>query len=78
MSAATKASTLGVALILIGSAVYHNDIGITTRALIIISFLFVTAPIAAHMIGRAAYRNKVKLWNKTLIDDLKEEIKTKE
>jgi multicomponent Na+:H+ antiporter subunit G len=71
MSATTKASTLGVGLILIGTAVYFSDVGVTSRALIIIIFLLLTAPIAAHMIARAAYFDGVPLWNKTWKDDLK-------
>jgi multicomponent Na+:H+ antiporter subunit G len=29
-----------------------------------------TAPVAAHLIGRAAYCSKVTLWEKTWIDEL--------
>ncbi len=71
MSATTKASTLGVGLVLIGTALYWQDIGISARAIIIITFLFLTAPVAAHIIGRAAYFDKVPLWKKTKIDELK-------
>ena len=71
MSATTKASTLGVGLVLIGTAIFWQDIGISARALIIITFLFLTAPVAAHVIGRAAYFDKVPLWEKTGIDELK-------
>ena len=71
MSATTKASTLGVGLVLLGTALFWQDIGISARAIIIITFLFLTAPVAAHVIGRAAYFDKVPLWNKTKIDELK-------
>ena len=71
MSATTKASTLGVGLVLFGTALFWQDIGISARAIIIITFLFLTAPVAAHVIGRAAYFDKVPLWNKTKIDELK-------
>jgi multicomponent Na+:H+ antiporter subunit G len=71
MSATTKASTLGVGLVLIGTSVYFADVGVTSRALIIIIFLLLTAPIAAHMIARAAYFDGVPLWKKTWKDDLK-------
>ena len=30
-----------------------------------------TAPVAAHMIGRAAYFDKTPLWNGTKFDELK-------
>ena len=71
MSATTKASTLGVGLALIGTAIFWQDVGISARVIIIISFLFLTAPVAAHIIGRAAYFDKVPLWDKTKVDELK-------
>jgi len=71
MSATTKASTLGVGLVLLGTALFWQDIGISARAIIIITFLFLTAPVAAHIIGRAAYFDKVSLWKNTKVDELK-------
>ena len=71
MSSTTKASTLGVVLVLLATALIWQDVGITARVIIIISFLFLTAPVAAHVIGRAAYFDKVPLWEKTVIDELK-------
>lgn len=71
MSATTKASTLGIGLVLIGTSIFWGDIGIAARALSIIIFLFLTAPVAAHIIGRAAYFDKIPLWEETHIDELK-------
>jgi multicomponent Na+:H+ antiporter subunit G len=71
MSATTKASTLGIGLVLTGTAIFWGDIGIAARAVSIIIFLLLTAPVAAHIIGRAAYFDKVPLWEKTHIDELK-------
>jgi multicomponent Na+:H+ antiporter subunit G len=70
MSAATKASTLGTGFILLAAAVYFDDLGTTSRALATIVFIFLTAPIAAHRIGRAAYFDGVPLWKGTKRDDL--------
>ena len=72
MHAATKAGTLGTGLILIGAAFFYAELGITLRAVATIAFLLLTAPVAAHLIGRAAYYSKVKLWEKTWIDELAE------
>jgi multicomponent Na+:H+ antiporter subunit G len=72
MHAATKAGTLGAGLILIGEAFFYAELGITLRALAAITFLLLTAPVAAHLIGRAAYYSNVKLWEKTWIDELAE------
>ncbi len=70
MSSTAKAGTLGVGLILIGAAIYFNEFGIYTRVIAIISFILLTAPLAAHMIGRAAYFDGVPLWQGTVQDDL--------
>ena len=70
MHAATKAGTLGTGLILFGVAFFYADLGITLRALATIIFLLLTAPVAAHLIGRAAYYTNIKLWDKTWIDEL--------
>lgn len=78
MSATTKASTLGIGLVLIGTIIYWQDFGIASRAVAIIVFLFITAPVAAHIIGRAAYFGKVPLWKKTKIDELKERMDSPE
>ncbi len=71
MSAATKAATLGAACMLSAVAVYFSGIGVTTRALAAIAFLLLTAPVAAHMIGRAAYFVGVPLWKGTIRDELR-------
>lgn len=70
MHAATKAGTLGAGLILIGEAFFYAESGITLRVVAAIAFLMLTAPVAAHLIGRAAYYSNVKLWHKTWIDEL--------
>ncbi len=72
MHAATKAGTLGAGLILFAEAAFYQEIGITLRAAAAIVFLLLTAPVAAHLIGRAAYYSGIKLWKKTWIDQLKE------
>ncbi|MDP8305348.1 MAG: monovalent cation/H(+) antiporter subunit G [Candidatus Chlorobium antarcticum] len=78
MSATTKASTLGIGLVLIGTILYWQDFGIASRAIAIIVFLFLTAPVAAHVIGRAAYLGKVPLWEKTHIDEFKKSVEPPE
>jgi multicomponent Na+:H+ antiporter subunit G len=70
MQSATKASTLGAACMLFAVAVYFNDLGITTRAVAGIFFFFITAPVTAHMIGRASYFLGVPLWSGTVRDEL--------
>jgi len=71
MSASTKAATLGVGCTLLGVAFYFGDFATFIRAGAIIIFLLLTAPVAAHLIGRAAYQDGVPLWHKTQFDDLR-------
>jgi len=70
MSATTKAATFGVGFNLLAAAIYFEDLGITVRALAALFFLFITAPVGAHLIGRAAYLRKVPLWEGSLCDEL--------
>ena len=71
ISVTTKAATLGVGLLLLGTALYFKEISITTRAIAIIFFLFLTAPIGAHLIGRASYFIGLPMWKNSVIDELK-------
>jgi multicomponent Na+:H+ antiporter subunit G len=73
MHAATKALSFGVGLMLSACVIYFNDSWTIIQALIIIIFIFLTAPVAAHMIGRVAYLLKVPLWEKNVIDELKDQ-----
>ncbi len=52
----TKATTLGVGCILLASILWHalRGDGFGLRELLITLFLFITAPISAHMMARAA------------------------
>ena len=70
MAVTTKAATLGIGLILIAAAVYFQDLSTTTRVRAIILFIVLTAPVGAHLIGKASYIVGNKLWEKSLMDDL--------
>jgi multicomponent Na+:H+ antiporter subunit G len=70
MHASTKAGTLGAGLIMAAVAVHFMEVGITLRAGAAILFLLLTAPVAAHVIGRAAYRCGIRLWDRTWKDEL--------
>lgn len=78
ISATTKASTLGVTFILGATAVYFNDAAVSGKIIAIIAFIVLTTPVAAHMIGRAAHRSGVPLWNGSVQDDLKDAQKNAE
>jgi len=71
MHAATKVGTVGVSGIVLAVAVHFEQMKVAAPALLIIVFFLATAPIAAHMIGRAAYEMGVELWKGTVIDEWK-------
>ena len=56
LHAPTKASTLGVGCVLVCSVAYHIFLGEDPqpRELLITVFLFITAPISAHLMAKAA------------------------
>ncbi|MFV8225559.1 monovalent cation/H(+) antiporter subunit G [Christiangramia aquimixticola] len=70
ISVTTKAATLGVGLVLLSTTVFFSNSDVTSQAFVIILFLFLTAPVSAHLIGRASYFIGVKLWDKSVMDDL--------
>ena len=74
MHASTKAGTLGCGMILLAVALHFQDTGTVSRAIAAILFILITAPVAAHMIGRAAYRTGVPLWYGNVIDEMAPEM----
>ncbi|XGA81069.1 monovalent cation/H(+) antiporter subunit G [Halomonas sp. CH40] len=71
MHATTKASALGVMLIMLAAAMHFAETSIAARALAIVVFILMTAPVAAHVIGRAGYFVGSKLWSGTVKDELR-------
>jgi len=72
MHAASKTGTVGVIGLILALAIHSGDLGVITRVLLISAFFLLTAPIGAHMIGRAAYRSGVPLWRKSVRDEWRE------
>lgn len=52
----TKASTLGVGGMVVGSVIYFSNQGqgVSLHELLIAIFLFITAPVSAHIVAKAA------------------------
>lgn len=69
MHAATKVGTVGIIFMVLAVAIYFGEIGVTVRAFLVIVFFFMTAPIAAQIIGRSAYMIGVPFWEKTVCDE---------
>jgi multicomponent Na+:H+ antiporter subunit G len=74
MQASTKASTLGVGCLLTGAALQFGDFPSFIRAASIGAFVFMTTPVAAHVIARASYLADVPLWDGTVLDERRRDL----
>lgn len=71
MHATTKAGVFGASLMMIGVALHFASGPVVAKAFAVVVFLILTAPVAAHAIGRAGYFMGVQLWERTRVDELK-------
>lgn len=71
MSASSKASTLGASLLALGAATAFGEEPMFAEAVALVAFLFLTAPVAAHMIGRAGYLTGARPSERTRVDTLR-------
>lgn len=70
--AVSKSTTIGVLFILSGTFVFFMLEGVfSIRLFLGILFVFLTSPVASHVIVRSAYRSKVKFADITIQDDLR-------
>lgn len=73
MQAASKASTMGLGCLLVGTAIELGDSASVARTASIAAFMMLTTPVAAHVVARAAYLTDVPLWSGTAIDERQED-----
>jgi multicomponent Na+:H+ antiporter subunit G len=69
MQASTKASTLGLGLLLAGLAIRHPEFSVVIRAASIAAFMLLTTAVGAHVIARAAALGAAPLWEGTVVDE---------
>jgi multicomponent Na+:H+ antiporter subunit G len=69
MHSATKPATLGLMLILGGTALVLPEPGAVAKLFLVILLQFVTAPVAAHLVGRAAFRTGQELSPNTIVTE---------
>jgi len=69
MQSSTKASTLGLGLLLGGLVLLHPSTEFVIRAGSIAAFIMLTVPVSAHVIARAAARTGAPLWIGTTVDE---------
>jgi multicomponent K+:H+ antiporter subunit G len=62
LHAPTKATTLGVGSLLIASAVYFSlrEEGLSLHEVLVTMFLFITAPVGAHLMAKAALHQRLR------------------
>lgn len=68
----TLAPTLGKIGIMIALAARFPDAAVAAKAVLVILFLFISAPVAAHLIMRSAYLDKAKMCDSAVRDDYSE------
>ncbi len=73
LQAGTKCVTLGVCLILIGTAVVSDDGPMRAKAMLCMVFILITAPTGAHALARAARVSGIKLWDRSVVDQFERE-----
>lgn len=73
MHAASKAGTMGSGLMMIALALVADDLATVTRAVAGLVFFLLTAPIAAHLLAKAAYSVGYKLWDKSVLDEMSDQ-----
>ncbi|UZE91929.1 MAG: monovalent cation/H(+) antiporter subunit G [Methanosarcinales archaeon] len=75
LHATTKCDTLGQALVLLGVIFYDGATFTSVKILLIIVFVLVANPTAAHALAKGAYLHGVKPCDVTSLDMYKEEAK---
>jgi len=78
LQAATKCVTFGTAGILLGVFIMQGFSSFGFKALLGIAFVFLTSPVAAHAISRAAHRSGIPLTKETVVDQYQEDHELKE
>ncbi|HRO67056.1 MAG TPA: monovalent cation/H(+) antiporter subunit G [Pseudobdellovibrionaceae bacterium] len=70
MHAASKASSLGISLILLGVVIHLPSASVIWKSLLTVFFIYLTVPIATHILGRAAYLSDSKPSDLTVTDEI--------
>lgn len=76
--APTKAATLGLIFLLLAVAVVLREGVVITKALLAVAFISATAPVGAHILARAAYRNNVPRAKDTELDEYAAAVRQRE
>lgn len=74
MHASTKGASLALGLFMVAATLTFWQLGVTTKAILTTVFVFTTAPVAAHLLSRAAYSKNIPLWKGTVKDEARGKI----
>ncbi|QOR72870.1 monovalent cation/H(+) antiporter subunit G [Ruania alkalisoli] len=74
MHAATKPQVLGLMLLMAGLAFGLGSSQLTWKLVLVVVFQLLTAPVAAHMVGRAGYRTGKVRSDLLVRDELTEDL----
>ena len=70
MHAATKPPTLGLVLVAAGAILQVEALADVSLLVLVVMLQFLTAPVGAHLVGRAAHSSGVPQAPDTVIDEL--------
>jgi multicomponent Na+:H+ antiporter subunit G len=73
LQAATKPQTLGLALVLLGTAL-RVELASAVTLLLVVLFQVITAPVVSQLVGRAAYRSGAVPEGALVVDELAEHL----
>lgn len=78
MHAATKPQVFGLLLLMSGLALVLRDPAVIWTLLLVVAFQMITAPISAHMLGRAGYRTGKVRSDLLVVDELTHDLEQAE
>lgn len=75
MHAASKASSAGIGLVMLATAIHFGDVFTVLKCVLVIAFIFLSTPVAAHILARAAYLKKAERSSLTSVDEIASELR---
>jgi multicomponent Na+:H+ antiporter subunit G len=75
MHAATKPQVLGLVMMMAGLALIVRNPVVAWTLVLVVAFQLITAPISAHMVGRAGYRTGKVDPEALVVDELTEDLR---
>lgn len=69
MHASTKASSLGIMLLLAALCIYFFTWVLLVKSIFIVVFIFATVPVASHLLAGTGHMLNVKKWKHTVTDE---------